>query len=89
MTQIRPDAIRRFAKDNLFNRKSNLKLAVYTITRFFLMLVQLYCISRAVGAEISLKLILLSIPLALIMLFLAFTPSGIGIYDIGWYGLHD
>ena len=40
----------------------------------------------ASGTNIRLVHILISIPIAQLSLFLAFTPAGLGIYDFGWYG---
>lgn len=84
--QVWSDKIRDFSDEKIFTPKFNIKIASYTVLRFILISLQFYFISVAIGANIRFDHILISIPIAQLSLFLAFTPAGLGIYDFGWYG---
>jgi len=86
ITQVWSDKIKAFSDEKMFTQQFNIKIASYTVLRFILISLQFYFISVAIGTDIGFDDILISIPIAQLSLFLAFTPAGIGIYDFGWYG---
>ena len=86
IAQVWSDKIKDFSDEKIFTKKLNIKIASYTVLRFILISLQFYFISVAIGTNIRFDHILISIPIAQLSLFIAFTPSGLGIYDFGWYG---
>ena len=86
IAQVWSEKIKDFSDEKVFSQKFNIKIASYTVLRFILISLQFYFISVAIGTNIRFDHILISIPIAQLSLFIAFTPSGLGIYDFGWYG---
>ena len=59
----------------------------FSLIKFLLACLRLMSFSWALDAPVSPTVFLLGAPVGQLSLLLAFTPGGLGIYELGWYGV--
>ncbi|MBN1218121.1 MAG: flippase-like domain-containing protein [Anaerolineae bacterium] len=58
----------------------------WTLPKFLSLVLRAFLIAQALGLDISFDVFFLSTPLAQASLLLAFTPGGLGLNELGWFG---
>lgn len=59
---------------------------LYSLVKYLSLIARAFFVASAMNLEISFRAIFVSMPLAQASLIVAFTPGGLGIGEMGWYG---
>ena len=74
-----PDFKSTLDKINLF------KIYSISITKHLFIVLNFYCVFKAIGIDISILNVAIGISIAQLRLIIAFTPRGLGVTELGWF----